>query len=356
MENYVVMKMVELQPKRKFELDFLRAISTMAVVYLHANGCFWEEKTFNTWVWFSANVIECVCYFAVPVFFMLSGITLINYTERYSTKEFLKHRVIKTLVPYIIWTFFGALYYYLQGDISGISCKYILNGLLTGSSVISIYWFFPVLFGIYLCMPLYANVNKDKRKDVFLYLSVIGIVINSGLPFVNEVFNLQLSSSMTVGVVAQYMIWPVLGYLLYYYPLKKNTKMILYIMAAIGLIIQIVGTQKIMVTSNAVSMTYKGYNNIPSIFYSIGIFMFLCSASRWCARVKILRQIVELIAKYSFPIYLMHWYIVNFINRYNPVVHYSLKYRLIAPIGIAGACILIADILRKIPIVKCIVP
>lgn len=51
--------------------------------------------------------IEALFYFAVPVFFMLTGATLINYRKRYGTGTFFKKRLLKTLVPFIIWSIIG---------------------------------------------------------------------------------------------------------------------------------------------------------------------------------------------------------------------------------------------------------
>ena len=81
--------------KGKIEyLDVLNVIAMFAVVMLHANGCFWTYSTDR--YWFEANIIESVMYFGVPVFFMISGATLLDYRERYSTKDFFIKRIKKT--------------------------------------------------------------------------------------------------------------------------------------------------------------------------------------------------------------------------------------------------------------------
>ena len=60
--------------------------------------------------WISANIIESIFYFAVPVFFMISGCTLIDYRNKYSTKIYFKKRINKTLIPFIIWSMLALLY------------------------------------------------------------------------------------------------------------------------------------------------------------------------------------------------------------------------------------------------------
>ena len=56
-------------------ISALNVLSCMAVVFLHTNCVFWDFKKENYWI--TANIIECIFYFAVPVFFMISGATLI---------------------------------------------------------------------------------------------------------------------------------------------------------------------------------------------------------------------------------------------------------------------------------------
>lgn len=81
-------------------ITVLSVLSCIAVVYLHINDCFWNFSYENYWI--SANIIESIFYFAVPVFFMISGCTLIDYRNKYSTKIYFKKRINKTLIPFII--------------------------------------------------------------------------------------------------------------------------------------------------------------------------------------------------------------------------------------------------------------
>ena len=67
-------------------LTVLSVISSLAVVFLHVNSRIWGyDKTME---WVGANVIECLFYFAVPVFFMISGATFGVYILHYAFLEF----------------------------------------------------------------------------------------------------------------------------------------------------------------------------------------------------------------------------------------------------------------------------
>lgn len=88
--------------ERSFFLTFMTVISCVAVVILHANGVFWSFSYER--VWLTANVLESVFYFAVPVFFMISGSTLLDYRDHYDTRTYAIKRVKKTVIPFLAWS------------------------------------------------------------------------------------------------------------------------------------------------------------------------------------------------------------------------------------------------------------
>ena len=55
-----------MQTKKKPYILNLSVIAALAVIYLHMNRVFWTYSP-KPW-WISANLIECLSYFAVPVF------------------------------------------------------------------------------------------------------------------------------------------------------------------------------------------------------------------------------------------------------------------------------------------------
>ena len=57
--------------KKKIYIQILGVIACLAVVAMHVNGCFWQFSYDRYWI--TANIIECICYFAVPIFFMISS-------------------------------------------------------------------------------------------------------------------------------------------------------------------------------------------------------------------------------------------------------------------------------------------
>lgn len=70
--------------------DVLNIAATFGVIMLHCNGL--AHTYSETLAWYQALLVEVLIYWPVPIFFMLSGATLIGYRERYTTVDFFKKK------------------------------------------------------------------------------------------------------------------------------------------------------------------------------------------------------------------------------------------------------------------------
>ena len=335
-------------------ISVLSVISAIAVVILHTNE-FWIFSREN--YWFTANLIECLFYFAVPIFFMISGITLIDYRDRYDTKEFLKRRIKKTFIPFICWSIIGMLYYtFLKNGFSifEMTRTHFINTIME-TKCIGIYWFFIQLFCVYLCIPLFGAIEKKLRKEVFVYLLIVCAIFNCILPFFNEIFKQNLALPITVQVGSGYLLYIIIGYLLHTSKIDKVTEIIIYLLGIMGLLLHIFGTYNLSMQADKIIGTYKGYNNVPCILYSSAIFLLI---KKLCSKIKNMSffAIINKIKKYTFAIYVIHWYLIDIITVIFKLKTISIFYRLGMPIIIIPLCIFVAYILRKIPFIKYIVP
>lgn len=178
-------------------IDVMNIAACIAVVALHVNGGIWSfTRNLN---WAIMLITECVCYWAVPVFFMITGATLLDYRLRYSTKVFFQKRFTKTGIPFIFWSIvsiFWAVYisHYLPPDV--LSNLGVFLDAIVNTKGMSIYWFFPPLFALYLVIPVFSQISEDKRKNTFLYGSAIAFIICSCLPlllsFLKVSFNMPV--------------------------------------------------------------------------------------------------------------------------------------------------------------------
>lgn len=95
------MKSTHLKPRLSY-LESLSILSSFAVVMLHANGVVHTINPNSGRLWFTSNIIETVFYFAVPCFFMITGVTLFDYSDKYDDKTFFCKRMRKTVIPFLI--------------------------------------------------------------------------------------------------------------------------------------------------------------------------------------------------------------------------------------------------------------
>ncbi len=134
-------------PRRVAYFDVLNILATISVVWIHfGNEVHWYD---GSKVWYWCLFIQVVCYWAVPVFFMLTGATLMNYQEKYSTKEFYLHRVKRSLLPYLVFGGILALCQVYKGDLVVDAAHPLLSilDIFMNNRMEPIYWFFPFFLG-----------------------------------------------------------------------------------------------------------------------------------------------------------------------------------------------------------------
>lgn len=178
---------------KEYYIDTLTILSCIAVVYLHANGIFWTHPSGRLWL--TSNVIESFFYFAVPVFFMISGATLLEYRQRYSTLTFIKKRFLRAFVPFISWSLFAIVVFYitvkrvpnineiLSIPLDIINCKYF-----------SIYWFFIPLFTCYLSIIYLSRIINFFKLSIFLILWIFISV--SIFPFISSLLHIEINRDL----------------------------------------------------------------------------------------------------------------------------------------------------------------
>lgn len=347
-----------MQPKATPEkipyLTLAQVISALAVVFLHTNGVFCNFST-ERW-WATSNIIECVFNFAVPVFFMITGVTLINYPERYDLKTYFKKRAVKTVLPFVAWTLIGLAYRTLRGAIpvDDITLPYVLRGILQ-TEIIEIYWFFPPLFSVYLSLPLFAAVPREKRRSVFGYLLAAALVCNVAVPFVVQALHLNLTWPISVGAVSGYLILVLGGVWLHENPPGAVGRVCIYLLGLAGLLAHIVGTYRLSMAAGEIVHTYKGYVNLPGLLYSFSVFVFLGRVGPGVMASR-LGCLVRAVGKYTFAIYLIHWFVMDALVRVFDLPVTSIWYRLGAPFVIVPIVMMITWLMRIIPGLRAIVP
>ena len=359
------------QNSKNIYISVMNVIAAFSVVILHANVSFWLDRSKPFWN--TSNVIECIFYFAVPVFFMLSGATLIDYQDRYSTKDFFKKRFSKTVVPFLFWSIVGllwasrkTLWAMLTGaPNNGLDWTFlsITNGIIN-TKFRDIYWFFIPLFCIYMIIPLFASVCKEKRVKVFTYLIAISLPINFVVPFALSLLKryaeVDFGWTYKIYVGFEYLFYVLVGYVIHKKDIKLKYRLIIYGAAIAGLLTHILGTyfETNANVNGAVESFYKGYYKLPCVLYSIGIFLFVKQVASNIKNEKAIKFFTYM-QGYTFPIYLIHRYFLDVFEENLDLINLeraSILYVLSASVLALILSILTTMLLRKIPVIRHIVP
>lgn len=337
---------------KKMYITYLNVFAALSVVLLHNNGIVHRHPTGRTW--YSAIFIETLFYCAVPLFLMITGATLIDYKERYSTKVFFKKRIEKAFIPFLFWSLIGILYTWLKNKSSElISANFIyLLSNIFNTKYITIYWFFPALFAVYLCIPILSEINNKMKT--FKYMIIVGFIFVSVLPFVCDLLSVEYNYELIPKLVYGYIIYVILGYYIDNKEIIKKYRIIIYLLGIFGFLSNFIGTAFLTEQGGDFYPLFRGAFNWPSILQSTAIFTFFKYAS--LIKDKQINNMISWFARKTFGIYLIHIYFVNELPNILGVNIYSLIWRVFGALFIFILCALITDLLQRMPVVKKIIP
>lgn len=335
---------------RKNYISVLNVIACFFVVVLHVNSDFWNYSSDLRWM--SSNIVECIGYCAVPIFFMISGANLIGYEEKYNTKEYIKKRIKKTGIPYLAWTIFGIVFLIITKkiNIDSLCISYLIDGI-ANSKFVDVYWFFIPLFGIYIGIIFCSLIPIGKRKRAYGALILWSGITMSVLPTIFKIINIEYNYNLCAGLVNGYLIFPLIGYWVDNYDIKRKSRILIYVLGIMGFGIHFFGTA---FESNAgtVSLLFKGYTNFPAILYSAAIFVWFKYHNNYNEKII---KIVNAVEKRTFGVYMIHIFIVKICIKIG-LINENLIAKLIASVGIFLGTYIVVYAMQKTPILRKIVP
>lgn len=214
----------------------------------------------------------------------------------------------------------------------------------------SIYWFFPPLFAVYLSIPVLAQI-QDKEK-VYKYIAGIGVVFVSVLPLIASIFSMGYNVGFTPCILSGYILYPVVGYLLQKKNFSAKERKLVYLAGIIGWAAQFIGTL-LLSGPGEINGTFKGYLNLPAFLQACGVFVAL---KYHTPHNKKIMKVINWLAKRTFGIYLLHMYLIQDISRVFAVNTGSILWRTIGAVMIFMFSAGIIWLMQQIPVIKRIVP
>lgn len=345
--------------QRVLYFDLLNIAATIAVVYMHCNGIVHTYSEGKSWA--ASLVVEVIFYWAVPIFFMLTGAKTLNYRQKRDTPAFLKSRMKRIFLPFVIWSIilfvirFSGLFFPPNPSV-----PFTLGGFtdaLMTNTIEPTYWFFFAMFGVTLSVPV-LSLLADQKKILWYMVGCV-FVFTSVAPYIFHFINVPWNSSISISVAAGYVMYVALGWLLadedfHLSPLQLK---LLYCAGIACLLFRYGYT---FVSSSAlgqVDRLFFEYMAFTAVIPSAALFMWFKNADPHFSFLAKYRNLIAKISGASFGVYLIHKLLLdNVICGVFGVSMNSIFLRFIAPVFIWLFATLIVLGLKKIPVIKQIVP
>ena len=278
-----------------YSYDILRIIACVMIVADHApmpgsaeNGLFLSSLSYLTAP-------------GVGLFFMISGALLLPV--RTDTRTFLRKRFLKIAVPALVWTLL-----------------YLLAGIWTSGTPISwqaflsipfsaqgnpTFWFIYTLLGLYLLAPVLSRwLAAASHGEMVFYLGLWGISLC--YPLLRNVLDINATETGVLYYFSGYSGYFILGFYLRKYPEKIRFAWLLPLLAV----------------SYAAPVVCK-LKPIPvdfyDVFWNLSIFVVIQCVFLWKLVVALVppqgclsfNPLVARVSSLTFPIYLVHFFVVR---------------------------------------------
>ncbi len=273
--------------------DLLRVFGVLAVVMIHVCGAYREAlPEIGLVTWLTTIGLNGLSRWAVPLFIMISGALLLADQRRFELRRFVSRRVLKVVVPFVLWSI---VYVGIDATLRpnpGLWSK--LAALPTHAAWYHLsffYYFIP----LYLLIPVLMWV-RDRAQGrgilaAYLGLWMVGICV--------ELFG-----------AAKYR-WPDFflysGYLVLGYFMRDLNHRFAVIVASAGALAAAL-TSAAVISQSMAAMDYVpgqwfSYKTINVALAASGVF---CLGMLVTARSQSLPPLLSRVAENSLGIYLLH--------------------------------------------------
>lgn len=334
-------------------MDILNIAACFSVIVLHGSGTFFTYEPDS--VWKASLFFQVAARWAVPVFLMLTGANLLSYSERYSTAVFFKKRLLRTFLPFLLWSAVWLVWKVSQGQAQIKSVRDVLAAF-AGNGCQNIYWFFYMLFPIYLAIPVLSPLFRAEFIRRIRYFFLVILFFTAVLPLFTYYTGISVSSDFSFPLTAGNFGFVVLGWLMAQTEFRIWQRLLIWLSGILGAVWMFLGAYHDIALSaeHTAESVFLSYNSLPTVAMSAAVFL-LAKSIRWdFLKYLRLERAVYALAGASFGIYLIHLFPIQYISR--AYSNHSVAYMLLVPVSVYALCALLVVLIRKLPGVRRIFP
>jgi len=274
-------------------LDGLRVLAALFVVAIHVLGPYrMELGQIPDSDWLIAVGLNTVSRWAVPVFIMISGLLLLSASKPFNCSHFLRRRVMKVVVPFVVWS---AMFAVIAGlSAQGFSLATTLSTLQeapwheTYYHLGFFYYYIPLLLWVPVLRPILARLPSTAVALVgLLWIGVTAWYLAGGQGWWRNDFILYGG-----------YLW--LGFWLHQYPRAQGLWWGLGVAALGATMYQVLATS--LAHQRYITQGWLSYTTVNTVLISAAVFLAVRALMAGRASPAWLAQL----SRYSLGIYLIH--------------------------------------------------
>ncbi len=203
--------------EKKIYIEYLRILAIILVIYNHTRSLGYDlykvtEEASSYWL--SVAMIP-LCKIAVPIFFMISGVTLLSKEE--SIKEIFSKRILKYGIVILLFGTLQFFRYARSGKTAFTLSAWFMN--LYSNPLLETYWFLYLYVGFLLLLPFQRKIAASLKKEEFFYLFCLNVIC-SLLAVIGHMTGYFINGN--IFALTTIFFYPLMGYGMDKYCGKKN--------------------------------------------------------------------------------------------------------------------------------------
>lgn len=295
--------------------------------------------------WYQYLYVNCFTTFAVPCFFMISGVFLLRKNQSISTT--IRYRIPKLLLPLLfwsIWYIFINIYIWKSDQYFFLS---IVKALFTQQY--EHLWFIYAILSVYFTLPFLSflylhSTNKLKWYMLFLFLIIPSLVRDSILFIFGYAYMPYFAFCYP-----QLGLFLLGGFIWEKRELLTNNKMVYFLLFIIGFAVTVISSYYLSIKSGQPNKHFFSNGSLGPVIMAISILVIFIKSEEYFQKLKkFTRKLVNLLGRTTIGVYFVHMFILLFMGNHilNDFVGFSSNTgSLINMISGALLCFILSELL-----------
>lgn len=338
---------------KRISLELIRIIAIALVIFNHTGAYGFEifMKTDSFLLRGLSVFLDLFCKAGVPLFFMISGATLLSKDEE--IKDIFVKRVLKIGVVLLVFSFIYYLRLYLQHPEYGFSIGYFIK-YIYAHPIVTPFWFLYLYIGFLLMLPFIRAIARNIDEKTYKYLIVLTVVF-SYLVFAEKIAGFE-RINIALEITGTVFFYPLAGFYftnIYDFSNTKRTGLISIIAVAVNYVLCMF---LILVDIKRGAELSDGYVSQFAVIPTLAIFALTISLYEKKMHNKTFDSVIAYIGNCTFCTYLFEEMLridvfMKMMEKMAPVVP-GLVMCIPYIIFMIGSGVIISTVIKRIPFIN----